>query len=56
MEALREHLTRERRLLLEHTHPRERAIVRGYQRMLKAKSTTVYRTSAPRAPAGAEVR
>jgi hypothetical protein len=49
-EALRAHLAKERRLLLEHTHPRERAIVRAYQRMLKATSTTIYRTGAPREP------
>lgn len=53
-EALRAHLAKERRLLLEHTHPRERAIVRAYQRMLKATSTTIYRTGAPREPAPSE--
>ncbi|WP_438010513.1 hypothetical protein WME89_18860 [Sorangium sp. So ce321] len=47
-EALRAHLLRERRLLLEHTRPRERALVRAYQRMLKAKASSVYRTGAKR--------
>src|SRR5262249_4706310 len=46
--ALGEHLARERELLLEHSAPRERAVVRAYQRMLAAPKTTIYRTSAPR--------
>jgi hypothetical protein len=50
-EALRDHLVHGRRVLLEHTHPRERAIVRAYQRMLEAKATSVYREPAPREPA-----
>ncbi|XYI02025.1 hypothetical protein ACMHYB_20520 [Sorangium sp. So ce1128] len=49
-EALRAHLLRERRLLVEHTRPRERALVRAYQRMLKAKASSVYRTGAKRDP------
>ena len=48
--ALGAHLAKNRRLL-EHTHPRERAIVRAYQRMLEAQATSVYRHSAPREPA-----
>jgi hypothetical protein len=46
--ALAAHLARNRRLLLEHTHPRERAIVRAYLRMLEAKTTSVYRHGAER--------
>lgn len=49
--ALGAHLAKNRRLLLEHTHPRERAIVRAYQRMLEAQATSVYRHGAPREPA-----
>jgi hypothetical protein len=45
------HLAKHRRLLREHTHPRERAIVRAYQRMLEAQATSVYRHGAPREPA-----
>ena len=36
-----------RRLLLDHTAPRERALVRAFQRMLKAPRTSVYRRAAP---------
>lgn len=55
-EALRAHLLRERSLLVEHTRPRERALVRAYQRMLKAKASSVYRTGAKREPeAGGEL-
>ncbi|WP_437553065.1 hypothetical protein WME97_17370 [Sorangium sp. So ce367] len=55
-EALRAHLLRERGLLVEHTRPRERALVRAYQRMLKAKASSVYRTGAKREPeAGGEL-
>ncbi len=46
-DALRELLDRERTLLLEHTHPRERAIVRAFQRMLKVTQKSVYRVQAP---------
>lgn len=46
--ALGAHLAKHRRLLLEHTHPRERAIVRAYLRMLETKASSVYRHSAPR--------
>jgi hypothetical protein len=49
-EALRAHLASQRRLLLGHASPRERAIVRAYQRMLKAPKTTVYRQNAPHEP------
>ncbi len=49
--ALGAHLAKHRRLLLEHTHPRDRAIVRAYQRMLTAQSTSVYRHGASRDPA-----
>lgn len=45
-DALRTLLDRERTLLLEHTHPRERAIVRAFQRMLKAGQRSVYRMTA----------
>ncbi|WP_437971030.1 hypothetical protein WMF04_17850 [Sorangium sp. So ce260] len=47
-DALRAHLLRERRLLVEHTRPRERALVRAYQRMLRAKASSVYRTGTKR--------
>jgi hypothetical protein len=43
-------LDRDRELLIEHTHPRERAIVRAYQRMLRAATGSVYRQKAPREP------
>nr|AYM54442.1 hypothetical protein [Phaselicystis flava] len=46
--ALRELLAKHRRLLLEHTHPRERALVRAFQRMLKATTRSIYREGAPR--------
>src|SRR5262249_50695898 len=36
-------LRRERTLLLEATDPRERAIVRGLQRLVRAPATSVYR-------------
>jgi hypothetical protein len=55
--ALREHLARERTLLLEGTDRRERSIVRAYQRMLKAAATTPYRKPVPKdaeAPSGEE--
>jgi tetratricopeptide (TPR) repeat protein len=45
--ALREHLVEARRLLLEHTLPRERALVHAYQRAL-ATRTGVYRQGAER--------
>ena len=47
-EALATHLVTERRLLFDHTAPRERAIARAYRRMLKATKTSVYRSAAPR--------
>jgi hypothetical protein len=47
-DALAAHLARERRLLLDYTAPRERAVVRAYQRMLRAPRTSVYRQAAPR--------
>lgn len=47
-EALAAHLRAERRVLFDHTTPRERAIVRAYQRLLAAPRTTVYRKAAPR--------
>jgi len=46
-EALRALIDTERTLLLEHTHPRERAIVRAFQRMLKVSTSSVYRERAP---------
>ncbi|MCC6551603.1 MAG: hypothetical protein IT372_01105 [Polyangiaceae bacterium] len=53
---LRALIDRDRDLLLEHTHPRERAIVRAYQRMLRADTGSVYRMAAARDedPAGRE--
>jgi hypothetical protein len=51
-EALRVHLDGARTLLLEYTAPRERAVVRAYQRMLEARRSSVYREGAPREPAG----
>lgn len=49
--ALRDHIEKHKGLLLESCHPRERAIVRAYQRMLKVTATTVYRQSGEREPA-----
>lgn len=46
--ALAAHLAKHRRLLLEHTHPRERAIVRAYLRMLDTKASSIYRHGAAR--------
>jgi hypothetical protein len=48
--ALRDHLSRERSLLLGYTAPRERAVARAYQRMLEARRSSVYREGAPREP------
>ena len=45
-EALAAHLVRRRALLLDYTVPRERAVIRAYQRMLKAPRTSVYRSGA----------
>lgn len=45
-ERLRDLLHRDAELLLEHTHPRERAVVRALTRMLDATATTVYRRKA----------
>jgi hypothetical protein len=55
-DALAAHLRDKRSLLLEYTVPRERAVVRAFQRMLEAPRTTVYRKSAAREddPAGDE--
>jgi hypothetical protein len=47
-DALAAHLRTERSLLLEYTTPRERAVVRAYQRMLEAPRTSVYRKTASR--------
>ncbi len=47
-DQLRALLDRDQTLMLESCHPRERAIVRAYQRMLKVTHSTVYRRSAPR--------
>jgi hypothetical protein len=49
-EALRKHLTVARGLLLEHSAPRERAVVRAYQRMLEARRSSIYREGTPRDP------
>lgn len=46
---LRDHLERHRRLLEMGTEPRERAIVRAMQRMLRAPASTVYRVAPARA-------
>jgi tetratricopeptide (TPR) repeat protein len=52
---LKELIEREETLLLEHTHPRERAIVRGLQRMLRASSKgSIYRQTAAVDPAEKE--
>jgi tetratricopeptide (TPR) repeat protein len=50
LEGLRGLLAQNRSLLLENPSPRERALVRAYQRMLKAnaKPSSVYRASAPK--------
>ncbi len=47
-EALAAHLAQKRALLLDSTAPRERAVVRAYQRMLAAPKSSVYRRSAVR--------
>jgi hypothetical protein len=47
-DALARLLSRERTLLLEFTSPRERALVRALQRMLRARKTSVYREPAKR--------
>jgi hypothetical protein len=52
--ALREHLVKERAVLLEGTSPRERAIVRAFQRMLNASATTPYRQIPRRAAEASE--
>lgn len=54
LDELRAHLVSHRYVLHEHTQPRERAIVRAYERMLQAKPQSVYRKKAEDAPAGAE--
>jgi hypothetical protein len=46
--ALAALLARDRRLLLEKTSPRERALVRSLQRMLEARGGSVYREAARR--------
>jgi len=53
--ALSALLRGERRLLLDATEPRERAIVRGLQRLVKAPTTSVYRTQAAPATVDAAV-
>jgi len=47
-EALGAHLARKRTLLLDSTTPRERAVVRAYQRMLAAPRTSIYRRGGAR--------
>ncbi|MEP7120315.1 MAG: hypothetical protein ABJE95_05375 [Byssovorax sp.] len=47
-DALRALLDRDKGLLLESCHPRERAIVRAYQRMVRVTTTTAYRAAPPR--------
>jgi hypothetical protein len=44
-ETLRELLARDRRLLREATHPRERAIARALERMVRAAKVTPYRVA-----------
>lgn len=50
-DALRALLARDRDPLLEKTHPRERAIVRAFERMLRTKGSSVYRAQGEREPA-----
>lgn len=52
-DALRAHLVGARRILLEHALPRERALVRAYQRMLEVRPASIYRKG-PREPARRE--
>jgi len=47
-EELRLLLAEKSTLLLEHTHPRERAIVRAFQRMVRADKSSVYRRAEAR--------
>jgi hypothetical protein len=47
-EELRLLLAEKSTLLLEHTHPRERVIVRAFQRMVRADKGSVYRRAEPR--------
>ncbi len=47
-DALRALLDRDKGLLLESCHPRERAIVRAYQRMVRVTTTTAYRAAPAR--------
>lgn len=47
-DVLREHLTQHHELLFDVTDRRERAIVRAFQRMLEATTTSVYRKGAKR--------
>ena len=47
-DALRALLDRDKGLLLESCHPRERAIVRASQRMVRVTTTTAYRAAPPR--------
>jgi hypothetical protein len=55
-DALGRHLRAKRSLLLDYTVPRERAVVRAYERMLAAPRASVYRKGAAREaePEGAE--
>lgn len=52
-DALRAHLAREQELLSEHTQPRARELVRALERMLSAKTQSVYRKAAK--PEGHEI-
>jgi hypothetical protein len=47
-DELRALLDRDKGLLLESCHPRERAIVRAYQRMVRVTTTTAYRAAPAR--------
>lgn len=47
-EDLRQLLAERGALLLEHTHPRERAIVRAFQRMVRSDKASVYRRAEAR--------
>lgn len=56
-EALRDHVNRHRTLLYEHTHPRDREIVRAFDRMSRSTARAAYRQRAvdmPSASVGEE--
>ncbi len=53
-DALRELLERDRRILREATHPRERAIARALERLVRTPRATPYRIAEPRVENGDE--